>query len=110
MGIYSSGKIFGIRIYNFNDDDLSNTLFEEKYDEIMSHEQMNEAFLFYTELNDKDKVFFKIYTECSSTYNLNNKVFMEWFPLSLDLFLEFFDTTNTFNKSLSKGSFSKDNI
>ena len=103
MGIYSSGKIFGLRIYNFNEDDCSNTLYEEKYDEIMSHEQMHEAFLFYNELNNKDKVFFKIYTECMTTYNLNkNQVFMEWFPLSLNMFLEKFDTTNTFNKSLEK--------
>jgi hypothetical protein len=34
MGIYTNGSIFGISIYNFNDDDLSNTLFEEKYDEV----------------------------------------------------------------------------
>jgi len=72
MGIYYSGRIFGIRIYNFNDDDCSNTLFEEKYDEIMSHEQMREAYLFYTTLNDKDKIYLKIYTECSNTYNLYN--------------------------------------
>jgi hypothetical protein len=38
MGIYNNGSIFGIRIYNFNDDDLSNTLFEEKYEGIMSHQ------------------------------------------------------------------------
>lgn len=35
MGIYTSG----IRIYTFNDDDFSNTLFEEKYHEIMSYEK-----------------------------------------------------------------------
>ena len=37
MGIYVSGTVFGIKIYNFNDDDI-NILFEEKYDEIMSYE------------------------------------------------------------------------
>jgi hypothetical protein len=36
MGIYSNGSIFGIQIYNFNDDDMSNILFEEKQDEIMN--------------------------------------------------------------------------
>ena len=40
MGIYNHGSIFGIRIYNFNDDDFANILFEEKYDEIMSYGQM----------------------------------------------------------------------
>jgi hypothetical protein len=91
MGIYISGRIFGIRIYNFNEEDLSNTLFEEKYDEIMSHEQIREAYLFYTELNDKTNIFFKIYTECSSTLNpYNNENCMEWYPMPLTRFLEKF--------------------
>ena len=65
MGIYGNGHIFGIRIYNFNEDDYANTLFEEKYEEIMSHQQMKEAYLFYTELNNKNDIHFQIYTECS---------------------------------------------
>jgi hypothetical protein len=79
-------------MYNFNyDDDISNMLFEEKYDEIMSHEQMREAFLFYTNLNDKNNISFQIYTECSSTLDKYNKDnFMMWYPLSLDMFLEKF--------------------
>lgn len=85
MGIYENGSIFGIRIYNFNDDDFANTLFEEKYDEIMSHEQMREAYLFYTELNNKNGIFFKYYTECS-TYH--EEIFFKWLPISLNLFLE----------------------
>jgi hypothetical protein len=93
MGIYTNGNIFGIRIYNFNDDDdCINKLFEEKYDEIMSHEQLREAYLFYNELNNKNKIFFKIYTECISTYNKNNKeIYMDWYPLSLTHFLEIFN-------------------
>jgi hypothetical protein len=47
MGIYNNGNIFGI-IFN---DEISNTLFEKKYDEIMTHEQMREAYLFYTILH-----------------------------------------------------------
>ena len=57
MGIYSNGTIFGIQMYNFNDDDISNILFEKKYDEIMSYNQMREAYLFYTNLNDKNNIF-----------------------------------------------------
>lgn len=68
MRIYTNGAIFGIRIYNFNYDDFANILFEEKYDEIMSHEKMREAYLFYTELNNKNEIRFQYYTECSSTY------------------------------------------
>jgi hypothetical protein len=35
MGIYNNDSMFGLRIYNFNDDDFANILFEEKYDEII---------------------------------------------------------------------------
>ena len=90
MGMYSSGSIFGIQIYNFNEDDVSNILFEEKYDDVMSHHQMGEAYLFYTNLNDKNNIFFKIYTECSSTLSHNRDTFMMWYPLHLDTFLEKF--------------------
>ena len=91
MGIYTNGSIYGVRIYNFNDE-VSNTLFEEKYDEIMSHEQMSEAYLFYTELTDKNNVFFKVYTECSITLDkYNGKTVMMWHPISLDVFLEKFN-------------------
>jgi hypothetical protein len=90
MGIYTSDNIFGIRIYNFNDDDIGVTLFEEKYDEIMSHEQIRQTRLFYDLLHDKNNIHFKIYTECSSTLSNNKETFMEWHPLSLDTFLEKF--------------------
>ena len=90
MGIYSNGSIFGIQMYNFNDDDISNILFEEKYDEIMSYNQMRETYLFYTELNKDNEIHFKIYTECSSTLSYNKDNFMMWYPLSLDTFLEKF--------------------
>ena len=33
MGIYDSGSIFGIKMYNYNDDDLCKILFEKKYNE-----------------------------------------------------------------------------
>ena len=90
MGIYSNGSIFGIQMYNFNDDDISNILFEEKYDEKMSYIQMREAYLFYKNLNDKNKICFEIYTECSSTLSYNKYNFMMWQPLSLNTFLEKF--------------------
>ena len=90
MGIYNNGSIFGIRIYNFNDDDLSETLFEKVYVDIMSNEQKREAYLFYTTLNNKNDIFFKILTECISTHDLNKKTLMDWYPLMLDEFLENF--------------------
>jgi hypothetical protein len=88
MGIYDNGIIFGIRIYNFNDDDFANILFEEKYHEIMSNEQMREAYLFYTELDNKNEIYFEYYTECSSTYR--EGLFLKWCKMSSNLFLEKF--------------------
>jgi len=91
MGIYSNGNIFGLQIYNFNDDDLANTLFEQKYDEIMSYQQMREAYLFYNLLHDKNGISIRIYTECSTTYDKHNKgKFMMWHPISVEQFVERF--------------------
>ena len=91
MGIYTSGKIFGVKIYTFDDDDISYTLFERKYDVIMNNEQMKEAFLFYTELHDKNNLRFKIYTEFSSTYDKDNENYMDWYRILLSIFLEKFN-------------------
>ena len=51
---------------------------------------MREAYLFYTNLNDKNKIFFNIYTECSSTLSDIRDNFKMWYPLPLDTFLEKF--------------------
>lgn len=90
MGIYSNCNIFGIRIYNFNDDEFSNILFEKIYDIIMNNEQKEEAYLFYNNLSNKNDILFQIYTECSSTYDNNKENFMMWLPISLDTFLNTF--------------------
>jgi hypothetical protein len=92
MGIYSNGSIFGISIYTLNEDDYNiNKLFEEKYDEIMSHEQIREAYLFYKELNDKNNLLFNVFTECTSTLDIEKHNFMKWHRISLNQFLENFD-------------------
>lgn len=94
MGIYSKCSIFGIQIYRLNEEDDGITvLFEEKSeDTIMSSQQMREAYLLYSTLPDTNKIFFKFYTECSSTLGSNNSDnFMLWFPLSIDTFLEKFN-------------------
>ena len=88
MGIYDSGRIFGIKIYNFNDDIFANVLFEKTYNEIMSDEEKKKAYLFYSELNNKNEIRFQYYTECSSTYG--KEIFLMWYPISLNLFLEKF--------------------
>jgi hypothetical protein len=87
MGIYANGCIFGIKIYNSIDDEC-NTLFETKYDRIITNEQIKEVYFFYEELPNKENIFFRIYTECSSTYG--EGTYMDWYPMSKELFLEKF--------------------
>lgn len=95
MGVYSNGDIYGICIYNFIDDYM-NILYEISYNVIMNKDQMNEVFLFYLGLENKDNIKFNVYFECSSSLELNNhKKFMMWHPLSQDSFLETFG--NSFN-------------
>jgi len=89
MGIYDSGRIFGIKMYNYTDDsDFSNILYAKKYDRIMTDEEKKEAYLFYTELNNKDDIRFDYYTECATTYEKG--IFLMWYPFSLNLFLDKF--------------------
>ena len=89
MGIYENGSIFGIQMYNFNDDDFANVFFEKTYKEGMSEEEKKKAYLFYTDLDKKNEIHFKYYTECSNTYG-NKEKYMMWYPMSLELFLEKF--------------------
>jgi hypothetical protein len=95
MGIYTTGKIFGIKIYTFDNDDISYTLFERKYQLIMNNEQMKEAYLFYTELQDKNNICFKIYTEFTSTYDKDNENYMDWHRISENIFYEQFSVLQT---------------
>ncbi len=93
MGIFTSDNIFGIRIYKFYDDIPSDILYEKKYDVIMNNEQMMEAYLFYNQLDNKNNIEFNIYTECSSTLELSNEnTFLMWYPITLDKFLEKFNS------------------
>lgn len=97
MGIYYN-SIYGIRIYNFTDNDFANTLYEVIHNETMTYAQMREAYLFYTGLHDKN-VSFQIYTECVSTlggvgggfYGNNRGNYMNWLPISLETFIKKFD-------------------
>ena len=81
MGIYTNGAIFGIRLYNVNADDFANILFEKKYAEIMSREQMRDAYILYKELNINQEIRFQYYTECSSTYGAGT--YFNWCPMQL---------------------------
>jgi hypothetical protein len=56
----------------------------------MNNEQMKEAYLFYTELQDKNNICFKIYTEFTSTYDKDNENYMDWHRISENIFYEQF--------------------
>jgi hypothetical protein len=83
MGFYDNGTVYGIKMYS-----VEGIIFEKICDELMSNEEKKKAYLFYTEINDKDGISFKYYTECSSTYG--EEIFLMWFPISLEFFLEKF--------------------
>jgi hypothetical protein len=54
----------------------------------MSDEEKKKAYLFYTELNNKNEIHFQYYTECSSTYG--EGTYFNWCPMQLNIFLEKF--------------------
>ena len=94
MGIYSNGDTFGIRIYHINEDDDFIRLFDETYSEVMTCEQKRHAYVFYTKVENKDKIKVQVYTECSSTYRKGK--FMMWLPISTNQFLQEFSEVFAF--------------
>lgn len=84
MGIYAKDAIFGIKIYNFNEDDFATILFEEKYSTPMTSAQLNKAYTFYTKLDNKTEIRLQYYTECSS----EGTTYFDWVPMTLHLLLE----------------------
>jgi hypothetical protein len=90
MGIYSSGDIYGIKMYLIYDD--VDILYEIRMDTIMSDEKKKEAKLFYNELSEyeRTKVRFEIYKEFCSTYSDSDEVYMMWESITLNYFLRNF--------------------
>ena len=96
MGIYTDGKIFGIRIFYYIND--INILFEKIYEEEMTYNQMEEAYLFYTKLNNKNECFFNTYIKCTSTLDalgskpptvIGDKTdFMVWYEIPVETFIK----------------------
>jgi hypothetical protein len=79
-------SIHGVRIYNFTSTEAI-LLFEKKYDEVMTTEQLNEAQTFYQGLSDNDKqtTSIQIYTECTKA--LDNSKYMSWAPITINDFI-----------------------
>lgn len=84
MGIYVDDAIYGIRIYNFDENDELNTLYEKKYDTVMNHDQMTNAYLFYMELLNKStpNMNLQYYTKCWDTYS--ESTHFGWWPMTLE--------------------------
>ena len=90
MGTNTNDCVFGIMIYTLNDDKVK-LLYRKENETRMSREEMKEAYLFYTNLNDKNDVQIKMYTEFSHSLNMvNDKNFMMWQPIQLSQFLQIF--------------------
>jgi hypothetical protein len=88
MGIYPSNKVYGIRIYNYINDDF-NLIFEKKYDTEMTSEMIHEVKLFYDiSIQYLEPIHYKIFTEYSCTHekDKNNIILMDWFKISYDDF------------------------
>ena len=90
MGIYTSGKVFGIRIYSVLTDDTISIIFEQKQDVELTDDQKREAYALYSKLNVKENIRAMIYTETSSTYERDSKPYMQWHPLSMAMFVSQF--------------------
>ena len=91
MGIYpATNRIFGIKIYTVTQNDEPNILLDIKYDTIMDEQQKRETRLFYENLDDKQNILFRIYTECVATHEKEMPAFKQWFPVSTNFFLENF--------------------
>jgi len=100
MGIYINDTICGIQLYTFNDDGISNVLYEVKQETELSDHQMRDAYLFYNNLTDKDNVFVKIYIECSSTLGCNIETFMTWHSCSFTKLFGVIYLNNKYNPAI----------
>ena len=86
MGIYSTGKIFGVRMYYWNDDDEEgfSEVLEKTYETEMTKEQKQEIISFVCNLqeNVKNKLKIQYYTEIWSTLTFDDNTLSKmWFVI-----------------------------
>ena len=86
MGIYSNGKIYGIRWNIFDENIIDIIKTYEKKDEVnqINYQMIYEIQMEYNQLSEdeKKKASFTYYTLCSSSYGKGT--FMSWFPMNRD--------------------------
>lgn len=94
MGIYSTGKIYGVRMgHDYNElDFIVNHKYEKTYDAVMTDEQRREALEFYRSLDHNKLVRIYLYTEVFTTYDPKDKsVSLMWMPSHEEEFLHYFN-------------------
>ncbi len=114
MGIYTSDIVYGVRIDQKNSDpncDVNKEfiILYEKYNDDkkeftksdnadfiscpkreLTKEEKLEILSFYESLEDKSKIRFFIYTECATSYDIDDKPFMTWERVHKDMFYNLF--------------------
>ena len=82
---YTTSGIYGVKLYTCNKE--CKNLFEQKLNTVISNEMMEEAKVFYENLdeNSKKNVKFQIYRNCNSIEDEENC--MIWLDISLNKFI-----------------------
>jgi hypothetical protein len=97
MGIYSDGIVYGIKVIQKNPkEDCNSTVVENEYitiyektsNKAISKDMIQEAHHKYNELQNKNNCRFFIYSNCSTSYDLEDVPFMMWENIDKNEFLE----------------------
>lgn len=97
MGIYpcKDAKIYGI-YWNINNATYPNYTFEKRNNIPITNEEKQSIIKAYNDLDiqDKNNLIIKCYTECISTLESNNnKPFLYWYPITKDSLEEYLNLT-----------------
>lgn len=96
MGIYSTNNVFGIKMYRRNvGEDECKILLYVIHNNVMTLEQMNDVYTFYTNLHDKNNVKFQLYSECWTTLSEDTSTCKMYLPITLESFVNIFGSNIT---------------
>lgn len=91
MGIYSTGKVYGIKWDKYNEHQMRETIYEKIFETEMTLDNIKEVKKIYDTITEPDKLFFYTYDECCATYEPgNNSTFMTWFGTGKEQLDEWF--------------------
>lgn len=91
MGIYTNGEIYGVKICIFIPDKIEyKTIYQKKYDSIMTQEQIMETKKIYENIEKTAKIYMAFYIRISDIYGgLSTKITIEkwvWWKCRQPLF------------------------